>query len=197
MKKAWLIGFNLITLVAWMVFFGYALSNGLQVTKESLYLLAFAQGLAVFEIMNAVLGIAGANWLLTTMQVFSRFLIAALLLIIPFETILEIDATLPITGFFLISIAWSITEIVRALFYLTDLTNTPVYAVTFSRYTFFIFLYPMGVSGEFLVMYDFWKWRDFQFDVFNLALAGIALSYFVFFPKLYVHMWKQRKKKLN
>lgn len=197
MKKAWLIGFNLITLVAWVVFFGYALSNGLQVTKESLYLLAFAQGLAVFEIMNAMLGIAGANWLLTTMQVFSRFLIAALLLIIPFETILEIDATLPITGFFLISIAWSITEIVRALFYLTDLTNTPVYAVTFSRYTFFIFLYPMGVSGEFLVMYDFWKWRDFQFDFFNIALAGIALSYFVFFPKLYGHMWKQRKKKLS
>lgn len=197
MKKNWLISFNVITLVAWLAFFIYALSNGLSITREATYLLAFAQGLAVFEIMNAILGIAGANWLLTTMQVFSRFLIAALLLIIPFETIVEVDATLPISGFFLISIAWSVTEIVRALFYLTDLLDKPIGAVTFMRYTFFIFLYPMGVSGEFLVMYDFWKWREFQFDFFNLALAAIALSYFVFFPKLYGHMWKQRKKKLN
>lgn len=196
MKKAWLITFNVVTLIAWVAFFVHAIAHGLQVNEQGIVLLAIAQGLAIFEIINAILGIAGANWLLTTMQVFSRFLIAGLLLWIPFDTILEIDATLPITGFALISIAWSVTEIVRALFYLTDLLNTSVKAVVFARYTFFIFLYPIGVTGEFLVMYDFWKWREFAIEPLNIILAFIALSYFVFFPKLYGHMWKQRKKKL-
>ncbi|MCB9187384.1 MAG: protein tyrosine phosphatase-like domain-containing protein [Flavobacteriales bacterium] len=196
MKKAWLISFNIITLIAWALFFFHAALHGLQVDAQSLYMLALAQGLAIFEVMNAVIGIAGANWLLTAMQVFSRFLIAGLLLFIPFETLVEIDSTLPVTGFALISIAWSITEIVRALYYLTDLFKKEIKAITFSRYTFFILLYPMGVTGEFLVMYAFWKWREFAIDPINIILAGIALSYFVFFPKLYGHMWKQRKKKL-
>lgn len=196
MKKAWLITFNVVTLIAWVVFFAHAITHGLQANEQGIVLLAIAQGLAIFEITNSILGIAGANWLLTTMQVFSRFLIAGLLLWIPFDTILEIDATLPITGFALISIAWSVTEIVRALFYLTDLLNTSVKAIVFARYTFFIFLYPIGITGEFLVMYDFWKWREFAIEPLNIILALIALSYFVFFPKLYGHMWKQRKKKL-
>lgn len=196
MKKAWLIAFNIITLIAWVLFFLHAFLHGLHDDEQSLYMLAFAQGLAIFEIMNAVIGIAGANWLLTTMQVFSRFLIAALLIWIPFETLVDIDSNLPITGFALVSIAWSITEIVRALYYLTDIFNNEIKLVTFCRYTFFILLYPMGVAGEFLIMYAFWKWREFAIDPINIALALIALSYFVFFPKLYGHMWKQRKKKL-
>jgi hypothetical protein len=54
----------------------------------------------------------------------------------------------------------------------------------------------MGVTGEFLVMFMFWEWRMFAFDLANIVLAVIGLSYFIFFPKLYMHMFKQRKKKL-
>ena len=196
MKRNWLIAYNVITLLAWALFFGYALFHGLAFDEEGLILLSVAQGLAVFEIMNAVLGLAGANWLLTAMQVFSRLLIVFLLNWIPSERWIEISEHSIITGFLLISIAWSVTEIVRALFYLTELYKKPMEAVTFSRYTFFIFLYPMGVMGEFLIMYTFWEYRQFELELFNIALGLIALSYFVFFPKLYLHMFKQRKKKL-
>jgi very-long-chain (3R)-3-hydroxyacyl-CoA dehydratase len=196
MKRTWLIAFNVITAIAWTVFFCYALKNGLAPDKTGLYLLAFAQGLAIFEIMNAVIGIAGANWLLTTLQVFSRLLIAGLLLWLPLERLTEVHNFTLITGFMLVAIAWSITEIVRALYYLTELLKKEVKAITFSRYTFFIFLYPMGVTGEFLVMFMFWEWRMFAFDLANIVLAVIGLSYFIFFPKLYMHMFKQRKKKL-
>lgn len=196
MKKAWLITFNVVTLLAWSLFFIHALLHGLQFEEQSLWMLAFAQGLAIFEIMNAIVGIAGANWLLTTMQVFSRFLVVGLLIWIPNERLIELSSNSIITGFMLISIAWSITEVVRALYYLTEITKKPIQPITFSRYTFFIALYPIGVLGEFLVMYTFWEWRAFEFDLINLALAAVALSYFVFFPKLYGHMWKQRKKKL-
>ena len=83
MKRNWLIAYNVITLLAWALFFGYALFHGLAFDEEGLILLSVAQGLAVFEIMNAVLGLAGANWLLTAMQVFSRLLIVFLLNWIP------------------------------------------------------------------------------------------------------------------
>ena len=194
MKRIWLISFNVVTLLAWCLYFAHALLHGLAIDAQSLLLLTLAQGLAVFEIMNAVLGLAGANWLLTTMQVFSRLLIVFLLNWIPFEHLAELDWY---SGFALITLAWSVTEIVRALFYLTELWKRPVGAITFSRYTFFIFLYPIGVAGEFMVMFSFWEWRLFELNIINLALAGVALSYFVFFPKLYGHMWKQRKKKLG
>lgn len=196
MKKFWLISFNVVTLLAWAFFFFHAALHGFAFNEQCRLLLAIAQGLAIFEIMNAVIGIAGANWLLTTMQVFSRFLVVALLFWIPAERWIELSEHSLITGFLLITIAWSVTEIVRALFYLTELTKKPIGAVTFSRYTFFIFLYPIGVLGEFLIIFTFWEYRQFEINVINLALAAIALSYFVFFPKLYMHMWKQRKKKL-
>jgi len=196
MKRTWLISFNVITLVAWACYFIYALLHGLNFNEQSLFLLAFAQGLAIFEIMNSVIGIAGSNWLLTTMQVFSRFLIVALLFWIPNERLLELSQISWFNGFLLITIAWSITEVVRALYYLTEILKKQLKPITFARYTFFIFLYPIGVLGEFLVMFTFWEWREFQIDIINIAFVVIALSYFIFFPKLYGHMWKQRKKKL-
>ena len=197
MKKAWLISFNVVTLVAWLLYFLHASLHGLHFDFQSLLMLAFAQGLAIFEIMNSIIGIAGANWLLTTLQVLSRFLVVALLFWIPEERLVEIDQHSIVTGFMLITIAWSITEIVRALYYLADLFKKSRQIITFSRYTFFIVLYPIGVLGEFLIMFTFWEWRQFELNVINLALALIALSYFIFFPKLYGHMWKQRKKKLQ
>jgi very-long-chain (3R)-3-hydroxyacyl-CoA dehydratase len=193
MKKAWLIAFNVITLLAWALYLFHCSIHGLAFDEQSLMMLTFAQGLAIFEIMNAVIGIAGANWMLTAMQVFSRFLIVFLLNWIPAEILHETGF---ISGFALITVAWSITEIVRALYYLSEIFKSSVGAITFSRYTFFILLYPIGVTGEFMVMFTFWKWRNFGFDLINIVLAVVALSSFVFFPKLYGHMWKQRKKKL-
>ncbi|MCF8278717.1 MAG: protein tyrosine phosphatase-like domain-containing protein [Flavobacteriales bacterium] len=194
MKRIWLIGFNIITLIAWLLYLIHAALHGLEFNQQSLILLSIAQGLAVFEIMNAIIGIAGANWLLTAAQVFSRLLIVFIINWIPAEVLTERGI---LSGFAIVTIAWSVTEIVRALYYLTDLYKKEIPAITFSRYTFFIFLYPLGVTGEFLVMYSFWEWRAFELNIINLALAGVALSYFVFFPKLYGHMWKQRKKKLS
>jgi very-long-chain (3R)-3-hydroxyacyl-CoA dehydratase len=193
MKRIWLIAFNVLTLLAWTLFFVHAALHGLQSEPQSLVMLNFAQGLAVFEVMNALFGFAGANWLLTAMQVASRLLIVVLLNWIPMEILVERDV---FSGFAVVSIAWSVTEIVRALFYLTELFDKPLRSITFARYTFFILLYPIGVMGEFLIMHTFVSWREYSLDIFNVALGIVAISYFVFFPKLYGHMLKQRKKKL-
>jgi len=194
MKRNWLIGFNAVTLLAWLVFIAVALADGGQLTARGSIVLLVAQGLAVFEILNAVLGIAGSNWMLTTLQVSSRLLVMGILVLM--------GRVCPCSGFEgwgypLIAAAWGITEVVRALHYLAGLFNHEVQIVNWLRYSLFTVLYPLGVTGEFLIMYGFWKWRGGQFDLIAAILAIIALSYLIFFPKLFGHMLAQRRKKLG
>ncbi len=193
MKKPWLIVFNALTLSAWALFLLHALWHGLRFDTQGLVLLSIAQGLAIFEILNSILGLAGANWRLTTMQVSSRLLIVGLLHWLPMDLLAERGHS---SGFAVVTIAWSITEIIRALYYLTDVLRMEVRTISWCRYTFFIVLYPIGVLGEFMVMYSFWEWRHFAFNGINIGLLIIALSYFIYFPKLYRHMFAQRRKKL-
>ena len=193
LKRNWLIVYNGITLLAWMVFAATVLADGMQMSVRGAIVLAVAQGLAVFEVAHAIMGIAGSNWLLTTLQVASRFLVAALIMLM---TINGPTSGLETYGYPLIALAWAITEIVRALSYMADLLHRSWPVVTWLRYSLFIGLYPIGVSGEFLILYGFWQWRGGQLDLIALALAAIALSYVVFFPKLFGHMLRQRKKKL-
>lgn len=194
MKRNWLIGFNALTLLAWLAFIGIALADGGQLTSRGSIVLLVAQGLAVFEILNSVLGIAGSNWMLTTLQVSSRLLVMGILVLM--------GRVCPCSGvenwgYPLIAIAWSLTEVVRALHYLASLFNKEWTLVNWLRYSLFIVLYPVGVTGEFLILYGFWKWRGGDFDLIAAILAIIALSYFIFFPKLFGHMLAQRRKKLG
>jgi very-long-chain (3R)-3-hydroxyacyl-CoA dehydratase len=193
-KKRWLLAFNALTLLSWMIFIATAVADGLVLTRQSVLLLALAQGLAVFEIMNSVLGIAGSNWLLTVLQVSSRLLVTGVLVAM-YLTCDLLGAE--IIGYPLITFAWGITEVVRALSYLGDLLQKTSKVVTWLRYSLFIGLYPIGVTGEFLILYGLWQCRGASLDAVAIALAIIAISYIVFFPKLFGHMLAQRRKKLD
>ncbi|POI36232.1 hypothetical protein CIB84_000014, partial [Bambusicola thoracicus] len=50
-------------------------------------------------------------------------------------------------------VAWTITEIIRYSFYTFSLLNHLPYLIKWARYTLFIILYPMGVTGELLTIY--------------------------------------------
>lgn len=193
MKNVWLISFNAVTFLAWVLFFLHSGLHGFQFADQAKMILAIAQGLAIFEVINSIFKLAGANWLLTTMQVGSRFLVVGLLWWMPLELVVERGVY---SVFLLITIAWSITEIIRAAFYISGLFGKEIKALLWMRYTFFIVLYPIGVVGEFMVMFSFMKWRWFELDAIGIGLVIIALLYVVFFPKLYMHMFGQRKKKL-
>lgn len=193
-KRNWLVIFNGVTLMAWAVFIVVASLNGFQLTMGAAIVLAVAQGLAIFEVMNALLRIAGSNFLFTGLQVASRLLVTALVVMLANDCPRE---GLERFGYPLIVIAWSVTEVVRALHYLSDMLNLGLRAINWLRYSLFIGLYPLGVMGEFLIIYGYWKWRGAHIDLIALTLAGIAFSYVIFFPKLYGHMLAQRRKKLR
>ena len=49
--------------------------------------------------------------------------------------------------------AWTVTEMIRYLFYTLNLLEVNVALITWLRYTLFIGLYPIGVTGELLCYY--------------------------------------------
>ncbi|KAJ1352583.1 Very-long-chain (3R)-3-hydroxyacyl-CoA dehydratase hpo-8 [Parelaphostrongylus tenuis] len=107
-------------------------------------------------------------------------------------------------------VAWSITEVVRYSFYALGLFNAVPYFLTWIRYTFFIVLYPLGVTGELLTLIaslsEVAEKRYFSLEMpnslnmdisFYWILVGCALLYIPGFPQLYFYMFAQRKKVLK
>ncbi|XP_076281461.1 3-hydroxyacyl-CoA dehydratase 1 [Lasioglossum baleicum] len=163
------------------------------------------QHAALLEIIHAIVGLVKSNPMLTLFQVTSRILIVdGVLLAIPYS---EISTT----GLFLALLAWSITEIIRYLYYFMNLNNYVPHVLVWLRYTLFIGLYPIGVSGELLCAYaashyakshpEFWSYAlpnswNFAFSYHYLLLI-VMLTYIPIFPQLYLHMFSQRRKILG
>uniref|UniRef100_A0AAZ3QPP0 Very-long-chain (3R)-3-hydroxyacyl-CoA dehydratase n=2 Tax=Oncorhynchus TaxID=8016 RepID=A0AAZ3QPP0_ONCTS len=105
--------------------------------------------------------------------------------------------------------AWTITEIIRYSFYTFSLLNHLPYLIKWARYTFFLVLYPMGVTGELLTIYAALPYvqktglysvtlpnkYNFSFDYYTFLILTMV-SYIPLFPQLYFHMMRQRKKVL-
>ena len=122
---------------------------------------------AFLEIMHAILGIVKTRILPTTMQISSRIFIV--LILHNFPSALSY-------GYLLIYFAWSSIEIVRYSYYTLNLVKKDFcnfkipYFLIWCRYTFFIWLYPIGTIGEIITIwnaqkdiskYILWKNNDF------------------------------------
>ncbi|KAK8760910.1 hypothetical protein V5799_027819 [Amblyomma americanum] len=85
--------------------------------------------------------------------------------------------------------------------------DTPFNLCEAIRYSFFLVLYPTGVSGEIVSMvaalpyirqrglftFPLPNWLNFSFDYHTFVILVIA-SYVPFFPQLFGHLLKQRKR---
>merc|ERR1719350_266810 len=106
--------------------------------------------------------------------------------------------------------AWTVTEIIRYAYYSCNLLGYVPYFLVYLRYTLFIFLYPIGVSGELLCCWrampivkeeEYFtirlpnKW-NIAFDFYTYLWINFGL-YAVYFPQLYCHMFRQRSKVLG
>lgn len=158
------------------------------------------QNAAVLEVLNVILGLVKSNVIVTAMQVASRVMVVC--------GVLSATPTAPQSvGLPLLLVCWSITEIIRYLYYALNIFTEVPYPLVWCRYTFFYLLYPFGVTGELLCFYaaqSFVKQSklfsielpnsaNFTFSYHYLLLAVMA-SYGPLFPKLYLHMVSQRKK---
>ena len=107
-------------------------------------------------------------------------------------------------------LAWAITEIIRYGYYAFNLLGSVPSIIVFLRYTTFIVLYPIGVTGELLCFYwaqDYVKshkiWTTEMPNKFNFTFSYfyflwfVMLLYIPLFPQMYLHMFAQRKKVLG
>ncbi|XP_055696523.1 very-long-chain (3R)-3-hydroxyacyl-CoA dehydratase 2 [Lutzomyia longipalpis] len=161
------------------------------------------QNAAVLEILHAAIGIVPSNVIITTFQVLSRVMVVC-------GVVMATPTGKVSPGLPLALLAWSVTEIIRYGYYALNLVNTVPRLVTWLRYTTFIALYPIGVTGELLCFYwaqDYarshgvWsvempnRWNGtFSYYYF---LWFVMLLYIPLFPQMYLHMFAQRKKILG
>ena len=141
-----------------------------------------------------------SNPVLTGFQVFSRVFVTWAVV----EAFEEAKAA---RGLPLLLLAWSVTEVIRYSYYALGLFNSCPTFLTWLRYTLFIVLYPMGVTGELwcsisclgrigrerplsVAMPNRW---NVTFDSY-VVMVLILLSYIPIFPQLYLHMFAQRRK---
>lgn len=203
---AYLVIYNVIMTAGWLV-----IAVGLvraYLTKGSYHGLYYAiekplkyfQTGALLEILHCAFGIVPSSVVLTAFQVMSRvFLTWAVT-----HSVREVQNE---DSVLLFVVAWTVTEIIRYSFYTFSLLNHLPYIVKWARYTLFIVLYPMGVTGELFTIYSALpfvrqtslysitlpnKW-NFSFDYYTFLIL-VMISYIPLFPQLYFHMIHQRRK---
>ncbi|KAM4626655.1 very-long-chain (3R)-3-hydroxyacyl-CoA dehydratase 2 [Discoglossus pictus] len=206
---AYLVIYNVVMTAGWLVIaVGLVRTYLAKGSYHNLYYsiekpLKFFQTGALLEIVHCALGIVPSSVVLTAFQVLSRvFLTWAVT-----HSVREVqnEDSVP-----LFVVAWTITEIIRYSFYTFSLLNHLPYIIKWARYTLFIVLYPMGVTGELLTIYAALPYvkqtglysislpnkYNFSFDYFTFLIL-VMISYIPIFPQLYFHMLHQRRKVLN
>ena len=185
--------YNLVAALAWLSYLISWLASGFHFGSTQLFLLSIAQGMAVLEILHAATGWVKSPAGITAAQVASRLLVLVLIhLLYAFSPMSSIAQY----GISLVSVTWSITEIVRYSYYYLQLRQQEIKIVSWLRYSLFIVFYPMGITGEWLIFSAplFQAEPHIPFYVWGYAVN--AILYIALFPKLYGYMWKQRQKKI-
>jgi len=210
MATAYLILYNVAQTVGWSYIMAtgtrsYLDNNG---SPAKLYSavespLQIFQTLAVLEVVHAALGLVRSNVFVTAFQVASRVFLV-------WPILAAFAVTHSSLGFPMLLAAWTLTEMIRYGYYSANLMGLQASPLVFLRYTLFIALYPLGVTGELLCIYaaadqagQTGRWSYPMPNKFNFAFSFqfflflVMLSYIPIFPQLYLHMFAQRKKVLR
>ena len=207
-KTLYLILYNFLQFCGWTFFF-LKVTNNLMLSKslEEIYssthiILEICQYGAFLEIIHSLIGIVKSSIFATSIQIIGRIIIVVILSNFPSAVS---------KGYLLLYFAWSIIEIIRYIYYIMSLYqkeshnfNIP-YILIWCRYSFFIVLYPIGVSGEMLTVWnarkDFHKYIIYQGNNYTITVADLVypvwLLYIPALIYLYGYLFKQRKKVLN
>lgn len=209
-KDAYLVVYNTSLVVGWSMVLSKAVvhikeNNSFDgLYKQVEFWLKISQSAALLELLHSMFGLVRSSIANALPQVASRIFI---LWIILDPLVMEDIGAANTIGFPMLLFAWSITEIIRYSYYATALIDAVPYALQWCRYSFFLVLYPTGVSGELICMYrSFPEARrtgkfsillpnrlNFGFDfVFGCYL--IFAAYGPVFYQLFTFMLCQRKK---
>ena len=102
---------------------------------------------------------------------------------------LYINKNLPALSFYITMYSWTTNEIIKYLYYLFP----RIYVLKYMKYTAFIMLYPLGITGELLLIEFFYRYHQH----YEIVIIGFLCVYYLSFPRLFIYLLKQRHKELN
>ena len=212
-KKLYLVLYNSSLVICWCLVLLKAAVHlsekksfvGLYAEVE--YWLKVSQTVAICEIFHALFGLVRSSAWNTLTQIMSR---VAVLWVFLDMIAMKHDTSKDTIGFPMLLFAWTITEIIRYTFYAHSLLDIVSDNLIWSRYTFFIVLYPLGVAGELIcIVASLPIIRDlglFSVPLANPANISFNFEYFCYFlmlmyipgfAHLYTYMLSQRRKILG
>ena len=162
-KTIYLILYNFLQFLGWTLFFtkvafGVIKSKSIEeIYEETLLILEYCQYGASLEILHSLLRLVKSSFFATAIQILGRIAIVA---------ILQYYKSSVSIGYLLLSFAWSLIEIIRYPYYILSLVKGEnksfdiPYILIWCRYSFFIVLYPIGVSGEMITIWN--SRKDFE-----------------------------------
>lgn len=211
--KAYLLGYNGALFAGWSYVLAQVALNYVNGgTPDTLYpliqqALMVSQTAAALEILHALLKLVRSPVFTTFVQVMSRLIVL--------WGAVEIGSKPVTTGWFFTQMvtAWGLSEIIRYSFYFFGLINKDAIpkALTWLRYSAFMVLYPLGITGEIAALIK--ALPDIQAkQVLSIALPNkynfaFNFYYFTWFALLglypygsyvmYSYMLSQRRKILG
>ncbi|KAG7199333.1 hypothetical protein KM043_018180 [Ampulex compressa] len=209
--RYYLVSYNFLQILGWCyILYKWVHYHTVSTTDQSLWetiklpLLLF-QNAALLEVIHAIIKIVPSSPVITMLQVTSRVVVCGILIVIP------TGYSTSSVGLQMLTPAWSFAEIIRYSYYFTNLIGYVPYIVTWFRYTGFIILYPIGVTGELLCFYANINYAAAYPEVLSYILPNkwnftfsylyfllfFVLCYVPFFPYLYLYMFSQRRKVLG
>ncbi|KAL2487836.1 Protein-tyrosine phosphatase-like [Forsythia ovata] len=200
MQSFYLFSYNLFQALGWAVSLFKILSNFLSAKSVNGSYSSAGEliSIAFLEVIHGAIGIVPSGLLLPLMQWGGRthYLLAI---------VRRIHEVQELPSVFITFFAWSLSEVIRYSHYALSCLGTPPYWTTYTRYTAFIVLYPIGVfPGEMWLMYQalpLIKKKNLYADSlpFNYYyfVVVLLLCYPFLWLKLYLHLFKQRRSKLG
>lgn len=211
LKNLYLIAYNVILCAGWagvlaQIALHYANGGDVKTVYPVIRpLLVVCQTAAIMEIFHSITGLVRSPVFTTVAQVYSRLFVL--------WGGLELGTSDVTEGYFVTQmvIAWACSEIIRYSFYAFNLLGHVPSFVQWVRYSAFLILYPMGISGEMVNMYnalDFIKANkslsiempnayNFAFNYYGFVIFSLVVFYPMGTKVLYGYMLSQRKKVLG
>ncbi|XP_050297187.1 very-long-chain (3R)-3-hydroxyacyl-CoA dehydratase hpo-8 [Anthonomus grandis grandis] len=209
LTRFYLLAYNITQTIGWTMILYKLISyylvpnNGKSLYDVLSFSLMWFQNAAVLEVFHAATGMVKSSAIMTAFQVGSRVAVVCGVLLATNEARLGLGLPMAV-------LAWSLTEIIRYSNYACALFGSTPYFLKYLRYTLFIILYPIGITGELTCIYkaqcevgegqlysiDMPNKYNFTFNYQHL-LWFLMILYVPLFPQLYMYMFGQRKKALQ
>jgi very-long-chain (3R)-3-hydroxyacyl-CoA dehydratase len=155
--KMYLLAYNLISATLWTFLLINLITICFRANKSSLEnlipilynetgnYLAYVQSLAILEIFHALFGWVNSNPMTNAIQVGSRLVV----IWVAGEMVRVGDKH---WSYGVMAAAWAISDIIRYIYYATNLVNIQIPLIKDLRYNLFLILYPIGTACEVMLL---------------------------------------------